>query len=161
MAARVDWRITLQPPPDSLPPMLSTVSRLTHFLLYTALIVVPLLGWDNASSRSWKVKLFGTIDLPALTPTGSALGPAMGDAHRALVWALLALICAHIGAALFHAFVRKDGVVQRMIGLSGSLLGLGNPGVREGNYGSFFKITFDVQRKPDASRLSRPACGSR
>jgi cytochrome b561 len=115
MAVRVVWRVTHRPPPDSLPPMLSTVSRLTHLLLYAALIVVPLLGWANASSRGWNVKLFGMIDLPALTPTGSALGHAMGDVHGALAWALLALICAHVAAVLFHAFVRKDGVVQRMI----------------------------------------------
>lgn len=38
----------------------------------------------------------------------------MGDVHSALAWVLLALIGMHIGAALFHRFVRKDNVLQRI-----------------------------------------------
>ena len=115
MGVRVVWRVTHRPPPDALPPILSIASRLTHFLLYAALIVVPLLGWANASSRGWNVKLVGAIDLPALTPAGSAFGHAMGDVHGVLAWVLLALIGSHVAAALFHAFVLKDRVVKRMI----------------------------------------------
>jgi len=39
----------------------------------------------------------------------------MGDIHSALAWVLLVLIGAHVGAALFHRFVLKDDVMQRMM----------------------------------------------
>jgi cytochrome b561 len=115
MAVRVVWRLTHRPPTSNLAPLLETVSRATHFLLYAALLAVPLLGWANASSRGWAVRLLGALPLPALTSTGSTVGHAMGDIHSALAWALLALIGMHIGAALFHRFVLKDTVLQRMM----------------------------------------------
>jgi cytochrome b561 len=115
MAVRIVWRFTHKPPPHALPPVLSAVSRATHFLLYAFLIAVPLLGWANASSRGWAVGLFGVFHLPALTPTGSSFGNAMGDIHGDLAWVLFALIGMHVAAALFHRFVLKDRVLQRMM----------------------------------------------
>jgi cytochrome b561 len=38
----------------------------------------------------------------------------MGDVHGVLAWVLLALIGAHVGAAMFHRFVLKDRVLQRI-----------------------------------------------
>ena len=114
MVARVVWRLTHRPPAGDLSPLLDTVSRVTHFLLYAVLIAVPVLGWANASSRGWTVKLLGTLDLPALASTGSSVGHAMGDVHSVLAWVLLALIGMHVGAALFHRFVLKDKVFQRI-----------------------------------------------
>ncbi|WP_250478577.1 MULTISPECIES: cytochrome b [unclassified Caballeronia] len=115
MAIRVIWRLTHRPAPDELPPLLSTLSRITHALLYAALIVVPLLGWINASSRGWAVRLLGVVSYPALSETGSRFGHAMGDVHGVLAWVLFALIGLHVVAALFHRFVLKDHVLQRML----------------------------------------------
>jgi hypothetical protein len=79
MTIRITWRITHRPPPDTLAPLLSAVSKITHLLLYVALIAVPLLGCANASSRGWAVSFLGTVRYPNLTPVGSSLGHAMGD----------------------------------------------------------------------------------
>ena len=35
--------------------------------------------------------------------------------HRLIGIAIAGLICAHIGGALFHHFVRKDRVLMRMV----------------------------------------------
>jgi len=115
MLVRIVWRLTHRPPPDTISPLLSLASRITHFLLYAALVVVPLLGWANASSRGWAVKLAGLLSLPDLAPVGSAAGHAAGDIHGVLAWVLFALICAHVAAALFHRFILRDGVLQRML----------------------------------------------
>ena len=40
----------------------------------------------------------------------------MFGVHLWLGLAMAALICAHIGGALFHLLIRKDGVFQRMTG---------------------------------------------
>jgi cytochrome b561 len=39
----------------------------------------------------------------------------MGDVHGILAWVLFALIGLHVVAALFHRFVLKDHVLQRML----------------------------------------------
>ncbi|MFM0061440.1 cytochrome b [Paraburkholderia phytofirmans] len=119
MLVRVLWRLTHWPSPDELPPLLNTVSRITHFLLYAALLVVPLLGWINASSRGWTVRLLGLVPYPALSEPGSAFGHEMGDVHGILAWVLFALIVLHVVAALFHRFVLKDHVLQRMLPQAG------------------------------------------
>lgn len=78
MAVLVIWRLTHRPPPDDLPPLFSIVSRVTHFLLYTALVLVPLLGWINASSRSWAVRLLGLVALPSAERTRLDIRPRKG-----------------------------------------------------------------------------------
>jgi cytochrome b561 len=115
MAIRVIWRSTHWPTPDELSPLLSVVSRITDLLLYAALVLVPLLGWINASSRGWTVRLLGVVPYPALGDPGSAFGRQMGDVHGVLAWVLLALISLHVVAALFHRFVLRDHVLQRML----------------------------------------------
>ena len=94
---------------------MSAVSRITHLLLYAALVVVPVLGWVNASSRGWSVDLLGVVPYPSLTPTGSAFGREMGDVHGVLAWVLFALIAVHVAAVLFHRFVLRDQVMHRML----------------------------------------------
>lgn len=114
MVCRILWRATHRPPPDELAQPMRAISWLTHFALYALLVAVPLLGWINASSRAWQVTLAGAIPLPALSSAGSSFGHAMGDVHGVLSWALFALICLHVGAALLHRFILRDRVMQRM-----------------------------------------------
>jgi len=112
---RIVWRATHRPAPASLSPVFRIVSHITHGLLYLALVVVPVLGWANASSRGWTVKLFGVLPYPSISPVGSSVGHEMGDIHGYLAWVLLALIGLHVAGALFHRFVLKDDVLQRML----------------------------------------------
>ncbi|AFJ87447.1 MULTISPECIES: cytochrome b [Burkholderia] len=115
MVCRVLWRVTHRPPADTLSPTMRKLSGATHFALYALLIVVPLLGWINASSRAWAVTLLGVLPLPALSEAGSQFGHAMGDVHGVLAWVLFAGICLHVAAALAHRFVLRDQTMQRMM----------------------------------------------
>lgn len=58
--------------------------------------------------------LFG-IPLPALAPPKARWALQAGDIHTLAMWALLALVAVHALAALYHYFVRRDGVLQRML----------------------------------------------
>ena len=102
-------------PPADLPRSLALLSRVTHYLLYALLIVLPLLGWANASARGWAVRLFGVVPLPSLTTKGSALGHQLGNVHATLATVLLAIVALHVGGALYHALILKDRTVQRML----------------------------------------------
>jgi cytochrome b561 len=117
MIVRLAWRIThpAPPAPTDLSPALAILSRATHYLLYAVLIVLPLLGWANASSRGWAVKLFGIVPLPPLMAKGSPLGHSLGDIHGTLALVLLAIIAVHVSGALYHALYLKDRTLQRML----------------------------------------------
>jgi cytochrome b561 len=114
---RLGWRISH--PAPSLGPLVqgwqASAALLTHYGLYLLLIVMSLSGWASASARAWSVKAFGVAPLPALLAPRTKIGFLLGDLHAGvLVWLLLAVIGAHVGAALYHRFVRRDGVLQRM-----------------------------------------------
>jgi cytochrome b561 len=116
MLVRLGWRVmsVVPPAPADLAVALRVLSRATHFLLYGLLIVLPVLGWINASARGWAVAPFGTIALPALAPSGSSWGMAMGDVHQIVAWVLLGVAGLHVCGALYHRFVLRDGLLRRM-----------------------------------------------
>ena len=118
MLVRLGWRMvsTVPPAPANLPPALRWLSRITHFLLYGILIVLPLLGWINASSRGWAVHLFGVIPLPALVASGSEWGHGIGEVHALVALVLLGIVGLHVLGALYHQFVLRDSLVTtRMV----------------------------------------------
>lgn len=115
MLVRVVWRLVRKEPEVvEGTPFTRSIAYLTHGLLYLLLIVQPVMGWVNASSRGWQVTLFG-VTLPSLAPTGSAFGHTLGDVHRLLAWVMLALIGLHVAAGLYHHFLLRDRVLRRMV----------------------------------------------
>lgn len=112
---RLIWRL-FHPVPQL--PTLETWERklagFTHWALYALVLIMTLLGWAATNSRGWEVKLFGLVTLPQVAPNGSEWGHEAGDIHNILVYVLLALIILHVGAALYHRFVKEDEVAARM-----------------------------------------------
>ena len=111
------WRIG-HPIPLATPDMPSweqPLARVVHGALYVLLVVNPILGWMNASARDWNITVYGVVQLPHLVAARSPIGRQAGDVHTFLAWALLALIGLHVAAALYHGFVRCDGVLRRML----------------------------------------------
>ena len=91
------------------------LARVTHALLYLFLVIDPILGWANASARDFTITVFGIVSLPPIVPAKSAIGMQAGNVHTWLGWTLLVLIGLHVAAALYHYFVRRDRVLQRML----------------------------------------------
>jgi cytochrome b561 len=114
---RMAWRATHgEPPPeDGLPPWQLQSARAVHWLLYGLLFVLPVLGWINASWRGFPLIMFG-LELPKLVATRAPGWGWTGDVHSLLAnYLLLVLVGLHVAAALYHYFVRRDRVLQRML----------------------------------------------
>jgi cytochrome b561 len=72
---RLIWRLSYGAPPPAagLAPWQRIASSSVHYLLYALIILVPILGWANASYRGWKVTIFSVIPLPGLVPARDAV----------------------------------------------------------------------------------------
>jgi cytochrome b561 len=60
------------------------------------------------------VGLPGLGHLPALIGRDLDLADTLEDWHSALAWTLLALIALHVAAALWHQYIRRDGLLDAM-----------------------------------------------
>jgi cytochrome b561 len=114
---RLVWRFRHgEPTPhDGLPPWQVASARIIHWLLYLLLFVVPILGWINASWRGMPIVMFG-LEVPRLIAMHAPGWGWTGDVHTLLAeYGMLTLIGLHVAAALYHQFIRNDGVLNRML----------------------------------------------
>jgi cytochrome b561 len=114
---RLGWRATHgEPEPEAgVPRWQTTLARIVHWLLYLLLFILPIIGWINASWRGMPIVMFG-LELPHLVAAPAAGWGWTGDVHSLLAnYLLLALVGLHVAAALYHYFIRRDGVLQRML----------------------------------------------
>ena len=114
--ARLAWRAghPAPPLPDSVPGWQQTVAHLTHWLLYGLLIVMAVSGYTRVKAAGFPLEGLDALGLPSLVPQSKTLADTAQLIHWTARFALFALILIHVGAALFHAVVKRDGVFQRM-----------------------------------------------
>jgi cytochrome b561 len=121
IVGRFVWRLFHYVPlPGDMPEWEIALSRITHLAMYALVLAMTVLGWAAANSRGWTIRLLGVIPLPQLAANGSAWGHEAGDIHNILVYVLLGFIGLHVAGALYHHFVKRDGVLQRMLTASRS-----------------------------------------
>lgn len=106
-------RVTTQKPApaDAGHPLLNKIGVVTHYLLYLAAFGMVLSGMGMAQASNLFQILFGNAGLP-LPEDFWVYPPRIGHGVTATV--LLLLIALHIGAALYHQFIRKDNLLARM-----------------------------------------------
>ncbi len=114
-ALRLLWRLTHKPPADvPMPAWQRRASHAVHGLLYVLFFAVPLAGWAYSSAAGFPVVVFGVLPLPDFVSPDKALAEAIKPLHKILAFALAALVLAHVGAALKHHFIDRDGLLDRM-----------------------------------------------
>ncbi len=113
---RLGFRLTHRPPalPDSVPEWQKTAAHASHWLLYALMIAMPLIGWGMQSAGGYPVLLTKALVLPPILPHDIHLYGVLRTAHGLLAYAFFLLILGHLGAALSHALIRRDGVFQSM-----------------------------------------------
>lgn len=120
--ARLAWRVSNPTPelPAALAAYQRFLARLTHAALYALLIIFPLTGWWalSAYDGEFPIFFFGWDNVPRIVPrvAEGAMFDAdfFGEVHETC-WKIGAVILGlHVAAALWHRYVRKDGVLQRM-----------------------------------------------
>lgn len=121
---RILWRLTHKAPPlpDGMKPWEKFAAHAVHFGLYFIMLAMPLTGWALVSSspRGFPTEYFGLFNwphIPFLTDIENKkdVSHNFGEAHEILANLAIALIVLHVGAALKHHFINRDGVLIRML----------------------------------------------
>jgi cytochrome b561 len=110
------WRLThTRPPlPGTMSSGMKAAASLMHGVLYVLMILLPLSGWLMSSAGPRPLNWFNLIDIPKFAvQRGDAIVSA-ASFHGALGLIFGALAVGHIGAALWHHFVRRDLLITRM-----------------------------------------------
>ena len=92
------WRLSVRisrgapPPPEQEHPVLKFLAQATHWVFYVLMILMPISG-----AVAW----FGGVENAA-------------SGHNLLKIVLLLLVLLHVIAALFHQFILKTNIMERM-----------------------------------------------
>ena len=85
-----------------------------HGLLYLSMLGMPLTGLAVMLGNGYGLTVFG-VPIIARTGLETPWLASVGSLHSPLAWLFLLLVLGHIGAALFHHFVKKDDTLRRMV----------------------------------------------
>lgn len=95
-------------------PAVDMLSKLGHRLMYVLLVLMPITGMLYVVGNGFPLSAFG-VQLVAARGTETGWMLSLGALHSPMAWILLVMVIGHVGMALIHHFVKKDGVLQRML----------------------------------------------
>lgn len=110
---RLVWRFTKGTKlPNANTGTLGTLAKAAHHTLYLLLICVLVAGtfavWVHG------ISIFYSIHIPEFDPGNEGLKDLIGDVHGTLANLLFGLSALHGALALWHHFIKKDGILKRM-----------------------------------------------
>lgn len=115
---RLLWRLYAgapRPVPGT-PGWQERIASATHWLLYVMMFAIPLSGWlyDSASGLR-PFKLFGLLEMSKLVAPDERAAQLSHALHEWGFWALILVVLAHAGAALYHHLQQRDATLVRML----------------------------------------------
>jgi cytochrome b561 len=116
VAGRLVWKsrwANTPPLPQSLPGIQKAAARTVECTLYGLLLLQPLTGLGHSLARGRTFELLW-VQVPVLMARDKPLSSLLHGVHEATAKVLLAVIAAHVAAALFHGLARRDGVLASM-----------------------------------------------
>jgi len=117
VSLRFLWRlinVKLDLPAD-LPSWQKSASRVTHYLLYVFMFLMPISGVLMSVLGGHEVNVFSLFTIPAAEEKSVSLAQFFNNIHGISAFIFVGLISLHIAAGLYHHFVRKDNILNRMI----------------------------------------------
>ncbi|MBE3636943.1 cytochrome b/b6 domain-containing protein [Mangrovicoccus algicola] len=116
--ARILWALG-QPRPALLHPerrLESLAAETVHWVLYGALVAVPLAGWiDHAATEGFAPIWWPFGQSLPLVPKSPAVSALFGSLHSVFAWLLLGAVGLHVAGALKHHLIDRDATLRRML----------------------------------------------
>lgn len=108
------WRNPPPADPAHLPAWQVKVAGLTHRLLYALLVIMPLAGYVRVRAGGFPIEALDAMGIGSFIPRSDALAAVAKSVHFYGAWTIALLVALHIGAALQHGLIKRDGVFSRM-----------------------------------------------
>ena len=123
LIVRILMRLTVGTPgpAPSVTPFQERLAGITHLLLYVLLVGVVTIGITLAFYRGNAVSFFGLFTIPSPIVIPRPIVPdretarSIQELHELGANLLLAVAGFHAAAALYHHFIRRDEVLERML----------------------------------------------
>ena len=109
------WRHPTPELPEEMAHWQGQAAKVAHWLLYLLLLLVPMTGWLMSSASAYSVSWFNLIALPDLVGADEVLKAQLMNWHEILAKVLFAVAVIHILAAIKHAILDRDQVLNRML----------------------------------------------
>jgi len=93
--------------------VMALLTKGAHLLLYLCMVLMPVTGVLLMLGEGHGLAGFG-IELVAESEQEMAWAIALGQWHAQISWLFVALVLGHLGAALYHHFVKHDDTLARM-----------------------------------------------
>ena len=104
--------------PENMSSLEVLLSKITHIILYSLMLAIPLSGWfmTTAVGKVSKLPVIAGITLPMpWVTTNVPLAKQAHSIHQLLSWGLVVLVILHIVAAVKHHFINQDNILKRML----------------------------------------------
>ena len=113
---RIAYRLAVSPPPlpDHVPSWQAKAAALSHLLLYTLMLIMPIAGYIRVKAGGFPIETLDFLGIPSLVPRSDEIAGIAKSVHYIGGWAITVLIALHVLAGLHHAIIRKDGVFSRI-----------------------------------------------
>lgn len=116
IVARILWRLMPGHQVSSLEAgWVRVASKCVHYLLYALLIAEAALGFAFRWGAGRPMEFFGLGIPPLIAEMERPLRRQLREFHEWIGWAIIVLALAHALAALYHHYVLRDRVLQRML----------------------------------------------
>jgi len=109
---RIWWRSTQGIKLPKVPGILGRLAGTVHYILYLLLISVLTIGIAAVWIRGDNI--FNLFQIPAFDPTNKALRGKVVELHGLFANYLIILAMTHALAALWHQWILKDNLINRM-----------------------------------------------
>ncbi len=100
--------------PADLPNWQQKAAYFTHIALYVSMFTMPLSGFLMSVLSGYEVSVYGLFSFAAWEKN-TELARLFALVHGYTAFCFVGLITLHFLAALYHHFIRKDGVLLRML----------------------------------------------
>jgi cytochrome b561 len=111
------WRVRHGAPPlrPTLRRIEAALARVTQAAIFLLFVAMPVTGYLSLAAAGKKVSLFGVVAIPPLVSESGRLSQIAIALHLLGEFLIYGLVALHMGAALMHGFVRRDGVLGQML----------------------------------------------
>jgi cytochrome b561 len=107
----------LNPPPPlpaGTPAVIRVAAHVNHWALYALLVLMPITGFLATNAWGFPLSVFGVLPLPVPLGKNEEIAKILSLLHWCGAIAIISLIFGHLAGVIYHTFIRRDGLLQRM-----------------------------------------------